>query len=103
MQKGTIRHTVAFTLKHPAGSPQERAFLADGTRILTAIPSVQNFECLRQVSPKNGYQFGFSMEFRDQAGYQAYNEHPDHVAFVEDRWKPEVREFLEIDYVAYDG
>jgi len=54
---------------------------------------------LRQVSPKNDYHFGFSMEFADQKAYSGYNDHPDHVAFVRDRWMPEVEKFLEIDYV----
>ena len=53
---------------------------------------------LREVSPKNGYRFGISMEFADQAAYDAYNAHPDHVRFVETRWLPEVSDFLEIDY-----
>jgi len=38
------------------------------------------------------------MEFENQAGYDAYNVHPAHVAFVRDRWVPEVEDFLEIDY-----
>ncbi len=38
------------------------------------------------------------MEFDDQAGYDAYNVHPLHIAFVRDRWVPEVADFLEIDY-----
>jgi hypothetical protein len=92
-----IRHTVAFRLKHPAGSAQEQKFLADA-KILAAIPGVEKFEQLRQVSAKNEYRFGFSMEFADQAAYSAYNGHPDHVAFVRDRWVPEVDDFLEIDY-----
>lgn len=73
-------------------------FLAEGPRILAAIPGVENFEALRQVSPKNDFAFGFSMEFADQAAYDGYNRHPDHVAFVRDRWVPEVETFLEIDY-----
>jgi hypothetical protein len=40
------------------------------------------------------------MEFADTAAYEAYNQHPDHVRFVETRWVPEVDEFLEIDYTA---
>ena len=28
-----------------------------------------------------------------------FADHPDHVAFVRDRWVPEVEKFLEIDYV----
>ena len=93
-----IRHTVVFTLNHHAGSLQERAFLRDAKAALEAIPGVEKFEQLRQTSPKNDYRFGFSMEFADQAAYDGYNNHPRHVAFVRDRWVPEVAKFLEIDY-----
>ncbi len=92
-----IRHTVVFRLKHPAGSTAERIFL-DAAKNLAAIPGVELFEQLRQVSPKNGYHFGFSMEFADRTAYAVYNDHPDHVAFVQSRWIPEVAEFMEIDY-----
>ena len=92
-----IRHTVAFRLKHDAGSAEEMAFLAD-TLMFATIPSVRHFEQLRQTSPKNDFTFGLSMEFADQAGYDAYNIHPLHVAFVRDRWVPEVADFIEIDY-----
>ncbi len=94
-----IRHTVVFRLKHAAGSAEEEKFLADARGSLAKIPGVGKFEQLRQVSPKNDYRFGFSMVFADQAAYDGYNEHPDHVAFVRDRWVPEVEAFLEIDYV----
>lgn len=92
-----IRHTVAFRLKHEPGSAEETSFLKDAL-VLGGISSVRNFEQLRQTSPKNDFTFGFSMEFENQAGYHAYNVHPDHVAFVRDRWVPEVESFLEIDY-----
>lgn len=98
---GMIRHTVAFRLKHPDGSPAERAFLEEGQRVLSAIPGVRNFELLREVSRKNGFTFGFSMEFTDQAAYDGYSNHPDHNRFVQERWVKEVEEFLEIDYVPY--
>ena len=93
-----IRHTVVFTLKHPQGSAAEKKFLEDALA-LTKIPTVQRFERLKQVSAKNGFKFGFSMEFTDQTAYDTYNDHPVHVAFVRDRWKAEVSDFMEIDYV----
>jgi hypothetical protein len=40
------------------------------------------------------------MEFVDQAAYNTYNDHPWHVAFVNDKWIPEVSRFMEIDYVS---
>jgi stress responsive alpha/beta barrel protein len=58
------------------------------------------FELLREVSPKNNFHFGISMEFADRASYAAYNDHPDHVRFVQERWVPEVSDFLEIAYAA---
>jgi hypothetical protein len=93
-----IRHTVVFTLKHPQGSAEEKRFLEEALA-LASIPTVRNFERLRQVSVKNGFKFGFSMEFENQAAYDAYDVHPVHVAFVRDRWKVEVSDFMEIDYV----
>lgn len=99
-QNGGIIHSVIFTLKHPHGSEQERKFLEDGRSILSAIPVVNDFQAFRQTSPKNDYRFGFSMLFRSEADYEAYNVHPAHEAFVSERWKTEVERFLEIDYEA---
>jgi hypothetical protein len=96
---GRIRHTVAFTLGHPEGSAEETNFL-DAAKRLAAIPGVEAFELLSEVSPKNGYRFGISMEFADRDAYESYNEHPDHVRFVQERWLVEVSDFLELDYVA---
>jgi heme-degrading monooxygenase HmoA len=94
---GRIRHTVVFTPKHAEGSPEESDFLAAGAA-LSSIPGVEAFEVLREVSPKNGYRYGFSMVFADRDAYEGYNEHPNHVAFVRDRWDAEIADFLEIDY-----
>ena len=93
-----IRHTAVFRLRHAVGSSSESAFLA-AIRALKAIPGVNVFEVLRQVSPKNDFTFAVSMEFADDKAYQGYNNHPAHVVFVRDRWVPEVAAFMEIDYV----
>jgi Stress responsive A/B Barrel Domain len=55
---------------------------------------------VREVSPKNDFRFGISMEFANRGAYEQYNEHPDHVRFVQERWLAEVDDFLEIDYEA---
>lgn len=96
-----ILHTVVFTLKHEKDSVEEKQFLADGEEILSAIPGVSNFRAFRQVSRKNTYDFGFHMEFAGQAEYEAYNNHPAHINFVQERWLTEVEQFLEIDYMDY--
>jgi len=91
---GRIRHTVSFTLRDQDAAPD---FLA-AAQELAAIPGVEAFELLDEVSPKNGYRYGISMEFAGRDAYDTYNSHPDHVRFVEERWLPEVADFLEIDY-----
>lgn len=92
-----IRHTVVFRLHHAAGSAEEQDFLV-AARALADIPGVEAFEQLRQTSGKNDFTFGLSMEFADEAAYAGYDTHPVHVAFVAERWLPEVADFLEIDY-----
>lgn len=93
-----IVHSVFFSLKHAKGSAEEKQFL-QAALLLAAIPGVQNFQQMRQVSAKTDFAFGFAMTFTDQAAYDGYNVHPDHVAFVRDRWAPEVAKFMEIDTV----
>jgi hypothetical protein len=96
-----IRHAVVFTLVHPEGSAEEADFLA-AIAALEAVPGVEAFELMNEVSPKNGFRYGLTMEFADRAAYEAYNEHPEHAGFVECRWDAEVADFLEIDTVAIE-
>lgn len=96
-----IIHTVTFTTKHAKGSDEEREFLRAGIA-LAELPMVHNFQFLKQISDKNDFEYGFSMEFESEIDYQAYNSHPVHVEFVETRWLPEIENFLELDYVKSD-
>ncbi|WP_432561800.1 Dabb family protein [Kineococcus sp. SYSU DK003] len=98
---GPVQHTVSFTLVHPEGSAAEQEFLATARTVLTGIAGVREFTVHRQVSPRSGFRFQFSMVFADEAAYRAYDAHPDHVGFVSSRWVPEVAAFAEQDFVAY--
>src|SRR5215204_7794383 len=92
-----IRHNVILKLKHPKGSSKEREFF-EAAKKLAAIPGVEKFECLKQVSKKNKFEFGISMEFASQQLYDQYSNHTADVAFVQQRWLKEVEDFLEIDF-----
>ena len=98
LKNDEIQHMVIFNLPYKEGSSKAVKFLNDGNRILTGIPVVRDFQVFLQVSSKNDFQYGFSMVFADQDDYDTYNNHPDHVAFVEERWMKEVTDFLEIDF-----
>lgn len=94
-----IRHTVAFTLKHADDSPEAASFL-EALASLAAIEGVEEFQVLSEVSPKNSYRFGATMEFANRTAFESYNASPEHVEFVRDRWDAEVTDFIEIDFVA---
>lgn len=96
-----IRHSVVFKLKHPKNSHEENEFFRAAFK-LASIPSVQQFECLRQISKKNSFDYGISMEFNSVKEYDFYNEHSDHVEFVKTYWTRDVEDFLEIDYQPLD-
>jgi hypothetical protein len=95
-----IVHSVFFKLNHPAGSPEESSFLTKAAE-LAQIPGVESFQMLKETSPKNDFDFGLSMEFANQAAYDGYNNHPDHIRFVQEFWLKEVETFQEIDHVPY--
>ncbi len=99
LTNGRIRHSVAFSLLHAEDSAEEAGFLEAIAR-LEAIPGVEAFELMREVSPKNDFRFGLTMEFADPSAYAAYDRHPDHLRFVSERWDAEVSDFLEIDTTA---
>ena len=100
----TIQHTVVFRLAHAPGSTAEAEFLGTARATLTGIPGVTEFVINRQVSPKSDLAWQFSMVFADEAAYAAYNDHPDHVTFVQQRWQVEVDDFSEFDFIeATDG
>ncbi len=92
-----IRHTVVFRLDRPEDHLKEQEFLIAAQQ-LAFIPGVEKFEILKQISQKNAFDWGISMEFANRELYDEYNRHPDHVKFIEQRWLPDVDDFLEIDY-----
>lgn len=95
-----IQHSVIFKLKQGLTGSAEEALFWEAAKKLANISGVQNFQCLKQISPKNGFEYGLAMEFADQQTYDHYSNHPEHVQFIKQFWLKDVEDFLEIDYVA---
>lgn len=98
-----ITHMVTFTLYAGKDTTESEVFLNESKEALAEIPGVEHFQVLRQVSAKNEFDYGFSMEFADRAAYDAYNDHPVHRQYVAERWEKEVSRFQEIDFVKHSG
>ncbi|OCT14445.1 stress responsive protein [Paenibacillus pectinilyticus] len=98
MNTTSIKHMVVFKLHAGKENAAAEQFLKMSAEELAPIPGVEQFEVLRQVSPKADYDYGFSMVFANQAAYEAYNNHPVHTQYVAERWMKEVSSFQEIDF-----
>lgn len=92
-----IRHSVILKLKADINSADKQAFFAAVDKLAT-IPDVQKFEVLKQISSKNKFEYGISMEFDNHEQYDVYSNHAEHVAFIQNFWMKSVEDFLEIDY-----
>lgn len=97
-----LTHAVFFTLNFPKDSLEEVEFLQAAAK-LTSIPNVVNFRTLLQCSKKNKFEYGLTMEFATQQHYESYNQHADHINFVNTYWADYVADFMEIDYVDWPG
>jgi hypothetical protein len=93
-----IRHSVILKLKSQITAEDKQAFF-DAVDTLSTIPDVQKFEVLKQISTKNKFEYGISMEFDNQEQYDIYSNHPSHIHFLQNFWANNVEDFLEIDSV----
>ena len=92
-----MTHSVFFKLRYPKNSVEEKLFF-EAVNTLIAIPGILNFQCIKQISTKNDFEYGIIMEFNTQQEYDFYASHPLHSEFVQQHWIPSVEKFMELDY-----
>jgi hypothetical protein len=86
-QKGTFVHTVFFWLDNPE-STEDHAKLLEGLTELSKIPDILS-GYVGVPAPTNrevidsSYDFSLTFIFKDAADQDAYQDHPDHIRFVE--------------------
>ncbi|MFZ9661711.1 MAG: Dabb family protein [Chitinophagaceae bacterium] len=92
-----IKHSVIFNFKPEIDSSRMKLFFSAADK-LADIPGVIDFRKWKQVSVKNTYQYGLTMEFDSNDELQKYIDHTTHATFINEQWIPCVADFLEIDY-----
>lgn len=97
-----IIHSVIFKLKYPKDSIEEQEFLKAALKLKT-IPGVRNLKAFYQISKKNKFDYGLTMEFETSQDYGNYNVYPAHTEFIKNFWMEGVEDFLEIDYKPLDA
>lgn len=89
LQPAAINHVVFFKLKDAAASSE---LIKVCYEKIPAIPGVARFYCGRHLDTGRAtvdseYDVGLYVGFDSLKDYQAYVDHPDHIALVEE-WKP---------------
>jgi len=74
------------------------AMMAEGRRVLSAIPGVLAVDTGRAVKEGVDYRYCWRVRFCHPAVIDSYREHPDHVAFADQRFRPYAGGRVSIDY-----
>ena len=86
-RRGTIVHSVYFWLKDAATEKDIEALVSDSKALLGPLPCVKQLDVGRPLGKGRGavdssYHVGLVACFADQAGYDTYIKHPDHLKLV---------------------
>ena len=96
--QAAINHVVLITLESPSDAP---ALIEDCRRLLPPIETVRTWWVGTPVDTgraavDDDYEVGLCVGFDDEAGLQAYLEHPLHLELV-GIWRPKVDQFRIFD------
>jgi len=92
-----VEHLIIYNLTDISGH-EVNAMMAEGRRVLGAIPGVREAATGRAVKEDAQYRYTWLVRFCDPAVIDSYREHPMHVAFADKLFRPVATERISIDY-----
>jgi len=92
-----VEHLIVYNLS--GTGPEEAAtMMAEGRRILGAIPGVRQIITGTSIREDAPYRHCWLVRFAHPAVIDSYREHPDHQAFADDQFRPRAGDRISIDY-----
>ncbi len=97
----SVEHMVIFNVE---GMEQERAevLLAEGLRVISAIPGVRDVFPGKAVQEKAQYKYTWLVRFCHPMVIENYRQHPDYVSFNEKLFRPVAGHSISIDFKAME-
>ena len=92
-----VEHVVIYN-SGAADPAQTAAMMAEGRRVLAAIPGVRQVITGTSVREDGRYRHCWLVRFASAAVIDTYRDHPDHQAFADDHFRPLAADRLTIDY-----
>jgi len=92
-----VEHLIVYNLS--GTSPEETtAMMAEGCRILGAIPGVRQVITGTSIWEEASYRHCWLMRFAHPAVIDSFREHPDHQAFADGQFRPRAGDRISIDF-----
>jgi len=92
-----VEHLIIYNVQG-IGEADAETMIAEGHRILSAIPGVRKVFAGEAVQNDAKYRYTWLVHFCHAAVINSYREHPDHVAFANKLFRPVAGERISIDY-----
>lgn len=92
-----VEHVILYNVEGLDES-QVEDMMAEGRRVLSAIPGVRRVGTGKAVHQDAGYRFCWLVTFCHQAVINSYRDHPDHRRFADERFRPYAGGRISIDY-----
>ena len=97
-----VEHLIIYNVE---GLDQAGAetMMAEGRRVLSAIPGVREVFTGEAVKQDASYRYTWLVRFCHPAMIDSYRDHPAHVAFADNLFRPVAGKRISIDYQALEG
>lgn len=97
-----VEHLIIYNVDPELGEDDVNAMMARGRTELSGIPGVRRVATGRAVTKEAQYQFCWLVRFCDAAVIPTYRDHPTHVEFADQVFRPVAGNRISIDYELED-
>lgn len=98
----SVQHLIFYNVEG-AGEDQVAAMMARGRAVLARIPGVRRVVTGRAVAEDAHYRYCWVVELVHQQVIAGYRDHPDHVAFANELFRPIAGNRITIDFAETTG
>jgi fructose-bisphosphate aldolase class II len=92
-----VEHVIVYNVEGVTESGVEQ-MMAEGKRVLTAIPGVREVVCGQAIQQEASYRYAWLIRFAHPVVIDSYREHPDHRAFADNHFRPVAGNRISIDF-----
>ena len=94
----SVHHVIIFNVENTSDADAQK-MMGEGNKILSAIPGVRRVVTGRAVQETANYKFTWLIEFAHRNVIASYRDHPSHVAFADNLFRPIAGDRISVDFL----